>query len=667
MTKDDPVERLSQESTSNDTQQQQQQEPFKVVLVDIEKASELEIHCVEMPLEGNVEELSFVALSYRWGELHETTVDTQLDYLATVTSFNSYDFYRLCKIMTYEPDLKQIKYVWVDAICVNQTNYDRRKATIHQMSNIYAKATYILAVPDLHMRHLMNTYTEHYKNIEICHHYSEYIYHLIQGNIDQLHRLDSQFLDKIKVPADRTLRQLLAKCTTYLADGFTTRQQHDHNIAHPEDALDLLCEIYHTSLLAKPPRKDLDYIKNQTQQKEEEDGGRAGDNNDDDGDPLDESLLCYDKVASIILEEPERRWMKIGKIDKIWTHELIKRRNAIRKAMEFIEDIIVDWSSRVWVISEYTISKKKNNLKYWFIQLSAREMLELPFFTFDFTNPAFDAVVQKTDFAPTKNKTDPNSNPAHLSFHRLVIKQLNTQTFFEMIFKSKATKNEDRFYAILPQSKYKDRVSQVDHWKITTLMSAKLKLFEIMDTRDKWNLLFLSGSRTSSVMHGVLPSFCASDIGWAEISTFVEEYPCNFDMHNDQDEGTFSPISLHHQRTKALRLPCLQLIPKEYYVEENTCKVDDSIIFPSRLKETLYNRLQVDQHSSVLDIVFLPQYDEKAIPSSIRKQYARFNCIPLIGCFVENKWMLCRPRSIYQQSECNHYYNHDNDIVFNIY
>ncbi|ORZ04098.1 hypothetical protein BCR42DRAFT_289356, partial [Absidia repens] len=88
----------------------------------------------------------YVALSYRWGELHETLVDTGVGYTASITSFHLDDFYKLCYTMTLESDTKDIKYLWVDAICVDQNNPVRRKATIYQMSNIYDRATYILAV-----------------------------------------------------------------------------------------------------------------------------------------------------------------------------------------------------------------------------------------------------------------------------------------------------------------------------------------------------------------------------------------------------------------------------------------------------------------------------------------------------------------------------------------
>ncbi|ORZ04121.1 hypothetical protein BCR42DRAFT_199954 [Absidia repens] len=109
------------------------------------------IHCVKKTLEDD--DLEFVALSYRWGELHETLIYTGVGYTASVTSFALDDFYELCYMMTLEPDLTDIKYMWVDAICVDQRP-SKRKAIIYQMSNIYERATYILAVPDLHLTYL---------------------------------------------------------------------------------------------------------------------------------------------------------------------------------------------------------------------------------------------------------------------------------------------------------------------------------------------------------------------------------------------------------------------------------------------------------------------------------------------------------------------------------
>ncbi|ORZ07429.1 hypothetical protein BCR42DRAFT_153273 [Absidia repens] len=154
-------EKLSQTKMTNEDGavpiakgQAPEEKPFQVVLIDIKKAAEDNvIHCIETPLMGSGD-LKYVAISYRWGELHETTVDTQLGYLASITSFGLDSLFKLCRTMTKEVDLKNMDYVWVDAICVNQGDYEKRKATIYQMTNIYERANYVVAVPDLHLRHL---------------------------------------------------------------------------------------------------------------------------------------------------------------------------------------------------------------------------------------------------------------------------------------------------------------------------------------------------------------------------------------------------------------------------------------------------------------------------------------------------------------------------------
>ncbi|CAO3601425.1 unnamed protein product [Absidia cylindrospora] len=236
-----------------------------------------------------------------------------------------------------------------------------------------------------------------------------------------------------------------------------------------------------------------------------------------------------------------------------------------------------------------------------------------------------------------------------------MIDQLNTQTIFEKMLKSKASKNEDRFYAVLPQSKYKDEVNQVDHWKINTLFWVKLKLFEIMDTKDRWNLLFLSGHHRASNTYEILPSFCASNICWDYVDKFVSEYPTNF------AKNISSPITL--SRTKTSKMYYLQLAPLEYYVKQ-CFYIENDLLYASRQKKTLYENLQLDEHC-LIDFVCLPQYDLNAIPFDTRKKYKEYNNIVLIGSFLENKWTLYNLDWTYQISKWKRFYN--DDTVFNIY
>ncbi|ORZ06448.1 hypothetical protein BCR42DRAFT_427161 [Absidia repens] len=392
------------------------------------------------------------------------------------------------------------------------------------------------------------------------------------------------------------------------------------------------------------------------------------DDDDDDGKNLllDRGVLDSDKVSCLFSENPYVRWMKIKRRNKLWAHKLVGRKHIVRQTMKLLEDLILDWSTRVWVISEYHLAKDENKLKYWFLQLSSWENRGWSFFKFDFVNPAFFSVVQNTAFRDA-NLYNNDPNPADLLFHRLIIQQLTTQTFFEMILKSKASKNEDRFYAILPQSKYKDKVNQVDRWVINNMISVKLKLFEIMDTKDKWTLLFFSGCFFASNTYEVLPSFCASNLPWHEMMRFFQDDPHNFDMANAS-----SAITLHC--TNHLRRYYLRLTPKEYYVvkEYHHYNVTMSLY-------TLYKHLQVDK-DSVIDIVWVPQYDTIAKVFNTRDDYVqsmvfntgddylKYASIKMIGSFAENKWTLCDHRNITDDiSEYVHHFNDDHRTVFNIY
>ncbi|ORZ06412.1 hypothetical protein BCR42DRAFT_397718 [Absidia repens] len=243
------------EQDVKDTQKRQQQ-PFQIVLVDIKKAAENEvIHCVKTPLvveEGKTEALKYIALSYRWGELQETLVDTKVGYIATLTSFSLNDFYQLCRMMTIESDTKHIQYVWVDAICVDQSHYRRRKETIYQMSNIYERASYILAIPDLHLTFLKGTSMKINDLLKQSMHLIKDLYYLLHGNVDKMAAIETTFLDELNVPKDPALRQLLTQWTDHFVTGFMNYKKHHVGYIDAK-ALD---HIYETSGTAKTNNMD---------------------------------------------------------------------------------------------------------------------------------------------------------------------------------------------------------------------------------------------------------------------------------------------------------------------------------------------------------------------------------------------------------------------------
>ncbi|KAI8099283.1 uncharacterized protein BX664DRAFT_320917 [Halteromyces radiatus] len=148
-----------------------------------------------MEFQGNAVE--YITLSYRWGELDEQFVPATDDYYAHITSFHLDDFYELCKRMMSEPDLKDIKYVWVDAICVDQGNDQRKKATIYRMNDIYKSAAYIVAVPDLHKASLINFSSLNERMGYLIVNYSWYLYHLICEDFQELRLLDDDWRNEV--------------------------------------------------------------------------------------------------------------------------------------------------------------------------------------------------------------------------------------------------------------------------------------------------------------------------------------------------------------------------------------------------------------------------------------------------------------------------------------
>ncbi|CAO3588633.1 unnamed protein product [Absidia cylindrospora] len=648
MTNDEQVESLVKDLSLKDSHQQQQKESFQVVLVDIEKTSENKvIHCVKKPLEES--DLKFVALSYRWGELHEILVDTKVGYTASITSFDLDDFYQLCYMMTLESDLKDIKYVWVDAICVDQRP-SKRKATIYQMSNIYHKATYILAVPDLHLAYLRRISIKNDDAIEGSNKHSKYIYHLLHQNTNEFAAVEEDFLNDANVPKDPpALRELLLKYTEYFSVGFT--QYRDHNYGYcPVRALDHICE---TNKVHKHHRHHhrKDWIK--------------GSKN-----TLNDLHKCNEAICPLSLIDRRDIFLELDEIEQFkdqitqflepnWKSKVIERNTAIRQSIEFLTDLIKDWSSRVWVISEFNIAKKKNNLKAWFIQLAPTDEdssvfrglnNEFTFFKFGFDDHSYPDEAMLAFYNQTQHESRidrlHSSNPVYDRFHYTLIRHLHQQTFVEMILKSKASRNEDRFYSILPLSEYADQITEVSHWDIHSMLSVKLKLYEMMNTRDKLNLLFWSSNK-NAIINGILPTFATStlplDFNVTELDTCMVIKKCNFDLWDP------SSIMLHHQtdhKTKdeddnANRY-YLRLKPMEYYV------IDDHTFFESHmgsLTQHIQVLKQLDVHhvsSATLDIVSIPAFQHNKTPpplSEIRYIHEFYFCI-LVGSFAQNKWTI---------------------------
>ncbi|CAO3637990.1 unnamed protein product [Cunninghamella blakesleeana] len=372
---------------SIEEQKQVDKKAFDLILVDIRNSKLFDIKCVKKNMYD--EELKYICISYRWGELNEQLVKTP-DYTAHITSFVLADLKQLCHSISHDPDLKEIRYLWIDAISVDQQHHSRKKETILKMNQIYKKASYIIAVPDLHMEYL-------WKN-----------------------------------PANWEVLKLLSNYREKICKEIHSCQQHCHA-----------------------------FIENK--EKEE--------TNDD-----------------------------------------------MKKIYKYLAYLIDDWSNRAWVISEYHIAKDKYKkhgtpLKYIFITLLSNSFFS---YYFDDDDDDDEQQTQQQHYTTINNEKiiyKEVDNPK--LFIRFLKSRFMQRSYFDMILNSNATRNEDRFNAILPSwDKYSHVIKNkytVSRWDITDMTSVRLKLYEMMDDLwDKARLLYTC-SRIIIGDNFILPSFASYD------------------------------------------------------------------------------------------------------------------------------------------------------------
>ncbi|CAO3653765.1 unnamed protein product [Cunninghamella echinulata] len=386
---------------------------FDLALVDIEKTvktysgeNNMEIKCIKKNIYD--QDLKYIAISYRWGKVNEQLVETP-NYTAHITSFDLRDLRQLCGYILFETDLKEIPYLWIDAISVNQQNHEGKKKTILKMSTIYKKATYILAVPDLHKEYL-------WKNT-----------------------------------ANREMITLLEKYNKTIHNDILNNNNNNNN---------------NNQLINKMEGEGNKYFMNDVHQ-----------------------LVNNDK--SIQTENED-----------------------IKKAYQYLVYLILDWSSRAWVVSEYKIAKEKQKnqgtpLKYIFLSLLFPTIYH--FFSYSFENHHdhdHDHYLYNNIDVYFWQVGD------SITFINYLKTTLIQKTYLEMILDTNASRNEDRFNAILPPwTKYNHLIkgkSTVTSWKITNMTPVRLKLYELMD--DVWDKarLLLACSFTNNTP--ILPSFASQYI-----------------------------------------------------------------------------------------------------------------------------------------------------------
>ncbi|KAI8338685.1 hypothetical protein BC941DRAFT_469792 [Chlamydoabsidia padenii] len=76
---------------------------------------------------------------------------------------------------------------------------------IYRMTDIYHQAGYILAIPDLHLAHLLDN-PHNAVSCDLFDIHAHYTYHVINENLDKMIELDDEWMNEMHVPQDKMLR-----------------------------------------------------------------------------------------------------------------------------------------------------------------------------------------------------------------------------------------------------------------------------------------------------------------------------------------------------------------------------------------------------------------------------------------------------------------------------
>ncbi|CAO3588406.1 unnamed protein product [Absidia cylindrospora] len=323
-----------------------------------------------------------------------------------------------------------------------------------------------------------------------------------------------------------------------------------------------------------------------------------------------------------------------------WEQQLDQRKTDIIQSMKFLRSLMEDWSNRTWVISEYHIAKRKTGkLKFWYNQLSSRELSGYRFFEFDFV---------KHQDTTTTTTTTPDPYTAHIiqksrKFMGSMRRRLTKRSVLEMMLQTKASKCEDRFHSIIPlAAKYKHHIkdrNSIASLGISNMLSVRLKLMEWMDTKDRLNLLFCTRQSMSSPAP-FLPTFASHfKTIKAGLTSLLTRHPshCNFDLTANDDQGV---------RLKRGPLETLWLSPRVYYTP-CTRHAQRRRHFYQEMggKELpLWQALGLDPTKDGLDAVSIPLFldhmhhhnddDDTALSNLLKSD------LQLVGSWEKNIWLM---------------------------
>ncbi|CAO3638429.1 unnamed protein product [Cunninghamella blakesleeana] len=295
-----------------------------------------------------------------------------------------------------------------------------------------------------------------------------------------------------------------------------------------------------------------------------------------------------------------------------------------------------------------------------------------------------------------KNIFDGNNSILHYDvndpkiFNQFVKSRFMQRIHLEMILISNATRNGDRFNAILPSwHKYKHLIKNKDtvsEWNITDMTSVRLKLYEIMDDLwDKAKLLYLCSRSHDGP---ILPSFASHCI--VDELTFIEKYDYDNTTYKEFEKDLLDRIGKYKGRKEEAQIKqlineyiinsksiwtenlaniqfkqqrcCLSVKSNSYFIRKYNTIFD--VEYDSYQRNHIYSELSLDADDEI-HCVFLPFFT-LAVLDYVENPYLYTwgSNIGLVGNRHKNKWVLiCK----YFYSFKSEHFCSDSDYTFNIY
>ncbi|CAO3637050.1 unnamed protein product [Cunninghamella blakesleeana] len=373
---------------------------------------------------------------------------------------------QLCQLLQKENDIKHIPYVWIDTISIDQQNIVQRKATIHHMDQIYEKASYIVAVPDLHYSYLTNISATK-DHIQLIKKHSPYMYHsmmlayyedrphndddynnkMIQYNQQALHDIETKWIYQWLTFDDQYDDDNNNILSSFQINGLSDQQQSLINL--------ISTNIDFTTFIQLPKIPWHEFMMNTTSSSNDL-SANMNSNNNNNNNNMDQHQHTYNKgrqylnaifqndTLDDILEQQlytndyylggyylnnnnninnnnihieQRRLLKDIQLQKC--RQLSKRyEKELQQAYNLLQSFANDWSNRTWVISEYHIAKKKIStpMKLAFLSMDWQSIFDyldeeqMPLFFWNFFEKSQSTPVKKYNINMNKSDINNNSN-----------------------------------------------------------------------------------------------------------------------------------------------------------------------------------------------------------------------------------------------------------------